>query len=90
MRIGLLRMIGVSVVASAIGIGIWSAYLFSESGFVQDEVRNLYWWDFWAVSFIPMLFGILTIGLAEVAQGLAASRAMAQSEPEGVEPQAAP
>ena len=88
-RIGLLRMIGVAVVAAAIGIGIWSAYLFSESSFVPDEVRNLYWWDFWAVFGMPALFGVLTIGLAEVAQGLAVWREMAHSEPEGVEPQAA-
>lgn len=86
-RMRVLKVAGVAVIAAGVASGIW--YL-SHTPFGSDAPRSLYWFEFWREIRLPTLLGLLTIGLAEVAQGMAEARAIARSEPGCVEPQAAP
>ena len=88
-KLRIVKMTGVLVVAAAMGIGVWSAYLNSLGGFAIDSVRNILWGYFWDVFGMPALFGLLTIGFAEVVQGLAVSRDAARSEIEAAEAETA-
>ena len=85
-RIRLVKMVGVVVIAAGIGVSIWGV---PNTGFGPDTPNSSYWSYFWTAFRIPALFGLLTIGFAEVIQGIEASRAVAQGEPEVTEPQTA-
>ena len=85
-KIRLVKMVGLVVIAAGIGVSILGV---SNIGFGPDTPNSSYWSYFWTTFRIPALFGLLTIGFAEVIQGLAASNAVAQGEPEVTEPQTA-
>ena len=86
-RIGLIQMAGTVIVVAGVSMGIWSCLL-AVNG--NSNIWYFFRWEFWGIFSIPGLFGVLMIGFAEVVQGIEASRAVAQREPETTEPQTAP